>query len=131
MGRLRAVLDTNILIDFLKGIEPARRQLESLSAWTISVITWIEIQVGADNEQDRLDLGSFLTLFEVVALDARVATGAVEARRNYRLRVPDAIIYATAQTLQLPLLTRNTKDFSPDLPGVLIPYQWPPKKGAR
>lgn len=46
---------------------------------------------------------------------------AVEAGRSSRLRLPDAIIWATAQDEQTPLLTRNTKDFPLGTPGVIVP----------
>jgi hypothetical protein len=40
----------------------------------------------------------------------------------YRVRVPDAIIWATARTRQALLITRNKKDFPSEDPAVRIPY---------
>ena len=40
-----------------------------------------------------------------------------------RLKFPDAMIYATAKSLAVPLVTRNTKDFDETAPDVHIPYQ--------
>ena len=39
-----------------------------------------------------------------------------------RIKLPDAIIWATAQTNHRILITRNTKDFAKNEPGVMIPY---------
>ncbi|MGH8510917.1 MAG: PIN domain-containing protein [Gammaproteobacteria bacterium] len=36
---------------------------------------------------------------------------AIVLRRNYRIKVPDAIVAATAKVLGLPLMTNNTEDF--------------------
>ena len=48
---------------------------------------------------------------------------AVRLRQQHRLKVPDAIILATARCAQLPLATRNSCDFRLRLAGVLHPYQ--------
>ncbi len=50
------LLDTNILIDVLRGQEPALRWLEQQPQSAISVITWIEVLVGSrDGEAERLE----------------------------------------------------------------------------
>ena len=63
------------------------------------------------------------THFEVIALDLAVAETAVQLRRSHHLRLPDAIIWATAQTQDAVLVTRNTKDFNPAWEGIRIPYK--------
>lgn len=49
-------------------------------------------------------------------------TNAVQIRRAQRIRLPDAIIWATAQVNNAVLVTRNTKDFPPDQEGIRLPY---------
>jgi predicted nucleic acid-binding protein len=44
-------------------------------------------------------------------------------RRAAKISVPDAIILATAQTENLMLVTRNTKDFAADAAGIRVPYR--------
>lgn len=63
--------------------------------------------------------------FEMIPLDLAVAERAVQLRRAYRLRLPDAIIWATAQVHEAVLVTRNTKDFHADWEGIRIPYHLP------
>jgi predicted nucleic acid-binding protein len=46
----------------------------------------------------------------------------ISARQNYKLKVPDAVILATAHSLEALLVTRNSKDFSPDNPMARVPY---------
>lgn len=117
-----AVFDTNILIDFLNGIEPARAELARFDKAVISLITWIEVMVGArPGEEQRLR--AFLDRFECVPLDAGIAEITVEVRRRYRLRLPDAMIWATARARDAVLITRNTRDFPADQPGLHVPYQ--------
>lgn len=51
-----------------------------------------------------------------------MAESAVQIRRAQRIRLPDAIIWATAQVHDATLVTRNTKDFPPSQPGIRLPY---------
>ena len=59
--------------------------------------------------------------FGVIALSAEVAEEAVLLRRNTRLKLPDAVILATAHVEKRVLLTRNTRDFTEGR-FVRIPY---------
>ena len=47
---------------------------------------------------------------------------AVQLRKTKRIKLPDAIIWATAQVHQCLLVTRNTRDFDVNEPGVRVPY---------
>jgi hypothetical protein len=47
---------------------------------------------------------------------------AVLLREKYGMKLPDAIILATAQSRNCPLISRNTKDFA-GIAGVISPYQ--------
>ena len=51
-----------------------------------------------------------------------VKTEGVELRKANRIKLPDAIIWATAQLDQRLLVTRNSKDFAPTHADVRIPY---------
>jgi predicted nucleic acid-binding protein len=46
----------------------------------------------------------------------------LDSNARLRLRLPDAIILATAQVEGCNLLTRNTRDFSPSWPEIRVPY---------
>jgi predicted nucleic acid-binding protein len=47
----------------------------------------------------------------------------VDLRQKHRVKLPDAIVWASAQAHSLLLVSRNTKDFSADYPGVRVPYE--------
>ena len=119
---VRAVVDTNILIDFLAGVAAARDELRRYAELSISLITWMEILVGARTPEEGRRLKSFLAGFERVPIDAEVGEIAVDIRKRTRIRLPDAIIWASARRVDGILLTRNTKDFPEDDPGVRVPY---------
>jgi hypothetical protein len=116
-----AVFDTNIVIDALNGVAEADAEYSRYERVLISRVTWMEVLIGA--EGDDANLRDFLeTHFEIIPLDMAVAETAVQLRRAHHIRLPDAIIWATAQTREAVLVTRNTKDFNPDWEGIRLPY---------
>jgi len=119
---MKALFDTNILIDYLNGIEAARDELALYEQAMISSITWMEVLVGAVGEDEEVQLRAFLSRFTVLPVDIEVSERAVELRRQYRMRLPDAIIWATAQCASALLVSRNTRDFPAEHPGVRVPY---------
>lgn len=116
-----ALFDTNILIDHLNAIPEAREELGRFESRAVSVITWMEVMVGAKGDLVE-STRRFLEGFQVVALDDEIADRAVELRRAHRVKLPDAVIWATAQITGRLLVTRNTKDFPSDDPGIREPY---------
>ena len=118
--------DTNIIIDALLGIEDAIAELEYAAAggarlW-VSRMVWVEVLSKGAPEEIR-SAKDYLARFSTDELDEETAVLAGALRRERpRLRSPDAIILATAQLRGRILVTRNTKDFSAEMPGVRIPY---------
>ena len=119
---VKALLDTNILVDFLRGVPAARDELNRYSDKAISVITWMEVMAGAPMAAVH-STRDFLNGFVLIELDQRVAKRAVTLRREHRLKLPDAIVWASAQVHAMLLVTRDTKGFRPDDPGVRMPYR--------
>jgi predicted nucleic acid-binding protein len=119
---VKALFDTNILIDFLRGIPEARTELARYEERAISIVTWMEIMEGAPPGAESTTR-DFLGAFELVELDAAVAARAVVVRRERRLKLPDAIIWASAKARCMLLVTRDAKAFPRDDPGIRVPYQ--------
>lgn len=119
---MKALFDTNVLVDYLNGVADAREELARYENASISVITWMEIMVGA-NADSETATRRFLASFDRLGVTEAVGERAVTLRRTMKLRLPDAIILATAQVDNLLLVTRNTKDFNADLPGIRVPYR--------
>ena len=121
---VKALFDTNLLIDYLRGIDAAREELGRYAEPAISDITWMEVMVGVTSDTEK-GTRAFLMRFKRLPLDTKVCEAAVSLRRTHRMRLPDAIILASARTHGLMLVTRNTRDFPPEWPGIRVPYELP------
>jgi predicted nucleic acid-binding protein len=119
---VKALFDTNILIDFLNGFEEAKAELANYEDPAISVISWMEVMVGAPAPAAEATK-AFLSGFRVVGLDEAVAEAAVALRQAHRIKLPDAIVWASARVHERLLVTRNEKDFPAGDPGVRMPYR--------
>ena len=119
---MKALFDTNILIDYLNGVEASRTEIDRYKIRLVSIVTWMEVLVGAGDEEEADVVEMFLRDFRVVDVTRTIAREAVDFRRGRRVRLPDAIIWATAQSESALLITRNTRDFPTDMPGVRVPY---------
>jgi hypothetical protein len=117
------LLDSNILIDYLNGIGPAADVLGTPEATSISRVSWIEVLVSAESPEQANALRGWLAQFTIVEIDAGIAERAIELRRTHRLRLPDLLIWASAQVHGLILVSRNTRDFPSDQPGIHVPYR--------
>jgi predicted nucleic acid-binding protein len=119
---VKVLFDTNIVIDVLKGVPPAQDVLNSYPERAVSIISWMEVMVGApaaltDATRD------FLRGFDLMGLTDGVAEQAVILRQVHRLKLPDAVIWATAKVHGLSLLTRDTKGFPRQHPEIIVPYE--------
>jgi predicted nucleic acid-binding protein len=118
---VKALFDTNILIDYLNAVPEARTELLLHADKAISIITWMEVMVGAAPDLEA-PTREFLRGFVLIGLDERIAARAVALRRRHKIKLPDAVIWASAQDRAMLLVTRNIKDFPAGDPGVRAPY---------
>ncbi len=127
---MRAVVDTNVLIDFLQGVAAAAEELERYDAVEVSVISLAELLVGASDETASASahavaeraVDALIGACEVVPVDEAIAREAAFLRRAARVRFPGALIWATARTRGSLLVTRD-EGFPTDAPEVRHPYQ--------
>ena len=114
--------DSNILIDALRDDDRAQTELERVDDRWISRITWIEVMSRVD-EVTIKPTAALLSAFRIDELDAEIAARAAMLRNERpSLKLPDAVILASAQVRGRILVTRNTKDFPAKLPGIRVPY---------
>lgn len=113
--------DTNILIDWLNDVPAAIVELSRYRGHRISRIVWTEVLAGEPLEQ-RDTIRVLIAPFDVVELDARIAAAAADIRHRSKMKLIDACILATAQVNGAILITRNTKDFPAEMPGIRVPY---------
>lgn len=114
----RILIDTDILIDVTRADQVALSRLatESQTAnLAISVVTQMELIVGCRDRSELQILEKFLQRFEIVLLNENISTKAANLLRAYRLShgllIPDALIAATTLELQIPLLSKNQRDY--------------------
>jgi predicted nucleic acid-binding protein len=119
---MKALFDTNILIDYLNGVEASETELNRYRERLISVVTWMELLIGGRDDEETSVIELFLRDFRVIEISRSIAREAVDIRRAHRIRLPDAIVWASARSESALLVTRNTKDLSRDEPGIRVPY---------
>jgi predicted nucleic acid-binding protein len=119
---VKALFDTNILVDYLNAVPHARDELSRYREKAISIVTWMEVMVGTTKNTEK-GTRAFLNSFLHIKLDDTVAKQVVELRKQHRIKLPDAVIWASAQVNSMLLITRNTKDFTEKEPGIRVPYK--------
>lgn len=101
------LLDTNIVLYFLAG---RLANPWSPGEYFISVITEIEFlsypNISGDEEAQIKD---FLDRLTIIPIDNNIKNLTIRLRRQYRLKLPDAIIAATVQSLNATLLTNDIR----------------------
>ena len=118
--------DTEIVRDVLMGHAAARAEIERVLSqggrpW-VSRLTWAEILSQATADCLR-EVEAFMAGFSIDEVDEEISSRAASLRRERpRLGLLDATVLATALTRGRVLITRNTKDFPAQMPGIRIPY---------
>lgn len=107
MNGERVVIDTNILVDYAKGVEAMKHVIEGVEAH-ISIITEIEFLSWSGLTDDRIaDARLFLNEFSSSGISDAIRDRAAWIKRHHKMKLPDAVIAATALHLNAPLITRD------------------------
>ncbi|MDP2113958.1 MAG: type II toxin-antitoxin system VapC family toxin [Bacteroidota bacterium] len=111
MGK-RYLIDTNVVLDFMGNKLPndARIAIAQIIANEInlSVINKIELLGFSKIEQDLVD---FVKYSNIIPMSDDIIEKTIEVRRKYKIKLPDAVIAATAIISNYTLVTSNIKDF--------------------
>jgi len=110
------LIDTNILIYHFNGNIPDKSASKINKIFkedfNISVITKMEFLGFRKHTKESFKKAKkFLEYCNVIELDDDIVNLVIDIRRNYSVKLPDAIIAATAIFKNYTLVTRNTKDF--------------------
>lgn len=123
------IIDTDILIDAGRRIQTAIDYLqgkEQHHTLAISSITHLELLVGARNKTEQRTIERFLRRFRIIKIDETITDSAVDLVRQYRLShgllIADAFIAATAISLDIPLASKNQRDYRFINQLTLLPY---------
>lgn len=124
------IIDSAIVIDYLRGLADAVTCLDTITATgrpKTHVVVQAEILQGARNAKEQAAIDVLFAAFDVVAPTDADAGLSIELLRRYRLSHGigwlDALIAATALRMGLGVCTTNTKHFAP-IPNlrVIRPY---------
>ena len=123
----RLLLDTDVLIDFLRGQPQAVQLLEDTDCeFHVSAVSVAELYVGVRDGREREVLDQLVGLLRTIEISTEIAQQAGLWRREYGKShgtgILDALIAACADASQIPLATLNVKHF-PMLPHVSAPYR--------
>lgn len=114
---MRVCLDTDVLVDCLRGLPNARAWLEGgpTDEFVVPGIVAMELLAGARDQDDLRSIQAFLQGFEVIWPDARESARALELLAAHRLAsgigIPDAMIASLALERSLRLYSFNLKHF--------------------
>ena len=113
------LVDTDVFIWYTRGNPRAVTALDNLPEIRLSVVTYIELVQGMRNKRELRALRATLTGLEaqILQIDEVVSGKAMfyveQHFHSHSMRLADALIAATAISKGIPLLTANTKHYSP------------------
>ena len=111
------IVDTDVLIWYMKGNEKAYKTIENLNGFFISCVTYMELVQGIRNKKELRELRKALLMWntKILYINEEISTKAMfYIERHYlshTLQIADALIGATAIVNAMPLLTANDKQY--------------------
>jgi len=115
------LVDTNILV----YLSQRKLRIDEISAKDvklfISVITYMEAMgYSFKSVYEKNMMGSICSSFEIIQIEQPIVEEVIKIRQHHKIKLPDAIILATAVTAKLELITANTYDFKNIIPGLVL-----------
>ncbi len=114
MNGIKAVLDSNTIIYASKQTIDVEKLFAAYDEFYVSVITYMEVYAyDFDNADEKALIDELFAALEIVEITRDIADQAITYRKNKRkkIKLPDAIILATARYLNADLLTEDYDDF--------------------
>lgn len=126
----KLLIDTDVLIDHLRGLHQAKQFLrerkETGDMLHCSTISCAELFAGVRPKEEPL-ISALLSILKAVIIDEKIAEQAGLYCRQYAkshsLLLPDALVAASAKSVDAILVTLNRKHFPMKDIAVLVPYK--------
>lgn len=121
---MKYLLDTNAVIHFLGASMPdhSMKVMNNIvdRDSIISIITKMEtLGFNFKSEDEQFTMEYFVEGSTVLQINNDIVNKTIDIRKTKKLKLPDAIIAATALVYDLTLITRNTSDFA-DIQGLKV-----------
>jgi len=106
------IFDTNIIIYLSKKLLATEKVFFENASYSISIISKMELLGYAfkDDKEEKF-LIEFIDSLNVIPLTDEIVDTTIKLRKLTKVKLPDAIIYATAQVFNAKLITNNIADF--------------------
>lgn len=117
MKNQKVICDTNIFISMFTGHEPTIEVMKEIGIENILMpsVCLMELFCGMSNKKEMARMAKNVKQFNVLHLNEKASSKAIELIQTYRLShglaIPDCLIAAMALSYELPLFTYNVKDF--------------------
>jgi len=111
------LVDTDVLIWYMRGNKKAFKTIEDLNGFYISAVTYIELVQGMRNKNELKELRKALRIWraKIMYINEEISTKAMFfVERHYlshSLQLADALIAASALVSGIPVLTGNDKHY--------------------
>ena len=111
------IIDTDVLIWYMKGNEKAYKAIERANNFFISVLTYMELVQGMRNKKELNSLRKSIHSWnaKVLYISEEISSKAMfyveQHFLSHSLQLADALIGATAVAYSLPILTGNDKHY--------------------
>jgi len=108
MSGTKLFVDTNIILYLLNGDETLAEFLNGRQVY-LSFVTELEL-LGYPglSEKDRKTIQSFLSQCKITDINKTIKEEVIRLRSVYKIKLPDAIVVASAIYLDLPLITSDS-----------------------
>jgi len=111
------IIDTDVLIWYMRGNVKAKKAIDKLNSYYVSVVTYMELVQGMRNKNELASLRRFMRKrkVQVLYITEEISTKAMfYVEQNYlsgSMLLADALIAATATSSGLSILTANDKHY--------------------
>ena len=120
MNGTRYLIDTNIAIYLLAGDQKIAELLDENQIF-ISFITELELLSFKElTSSEKTIIKEFLNDVVIIDINKKIKDLTIKFRENNSLKLPDAIIAATAQFLDIPLMTADQQFKNIEDPQILL-----------
>lgn len=114
MSGINSILDSNAVIFASKNKLNTSELLSRYQKFYVSIITYIEVYAYEFTDQAEKDyIDQFFSILEIIDVNQEIADQAISYRKNKinKIKLPDAIILASAKFAEAELLTDDWDDF--------------------